>query len=40
VLEYCAESGALMMPAHFGPSYACHIAARGDSFAPRFLAGA
>ncbi len=40
VLEYCAESGALMMPAHFGPSYACHIAARGDSFAPRFFAGA
>src|SRR5689334_12989591 len=37
VLEYCAESGALMLPAHFGPSYACHIAERGDSFLPRFL---
>ncbi len=36
VLEYCTESGALMMPAHFGPSYACHIVERGDSFTPRF----
>ncbi len=37
VLEHCVESGALMLPGHFGPSYACHIAERGDSFTPRFL---
>ena len=37
VLEYCAESGALMMPIHFGAPYACHITARGDAFMPRWL---
>jgi hypothetical protein len=37
VLEYCAESGAMMMPAHFGAPHACHITARGEAFTPRWL---
>jgi glyoxylase-like metal-dependent hydrolase (beta-lactamase superfamily II) len=36
VLEHCATSGALMLPAHFGAPFACRIEARGDKFAPRF----
>jgi glyoxylase-like metal-dependent hydrolase (beta-lactamase superfamily II) len=36
VLEHCATAGALMLPSHFGAPYACRIAARGDSFVPRF----
>jgi glyoxylase-like metal-dependent hydrolase (beta-lactamase superfamily II) len=39
VLEHCADSGALMLPAHFGAPFACHIEARGDAFVPRFYAG-
>ncbi len=39
VLEYCAESGALLMPAHFGAPHAARIEARGDAFIPRFWSG-
>jgi glyoxylase-like metal-dependent hydrolase (beta-lactamase superfamily II) len=38
VLEHCAETGAMMMPTHFGAPYACHITARGEAFVPRWLA--
>ncbi len=36
VLEDCAGSGALLMPAHFGAPFACHIDERGSRFTPRF----
>ncbi len=36
VLEDCSGSGALLMPAHFGAPFACHIDACGDDFTPRF----
>ena len=36
VLEYCADSGTLLMPAHFGAPHACRIQAKGDAFVPRF----
>ncbi len=36
VLERCAGTGALLMPAHFGAPFVCHVAARGAGFAPRF----
>ena len=35
VLEHCA-GGALLMPAHFGAPFACHIDAKGGGFTPRF----
>jgi glyoxylase-like metal-dependent hydrolase (beta-lactamase superfamily II) len=36
VLEECAGTGALLMPAHFGAPFACHVDASGDRFVPRF----
>lgn len=36
VLEDCAGSGALLMPAHFGAPFLCHVDTRGDHFSPRF----
>lgn len=36
ILEQCAGSGALLLPAHFGAPFVCHIDAKGDRFAPRF----
>jgi glyoxylase-like metal-dependent hydrolase (beta-lactamase superfamily II) len=36
VLEQCAGSGALLMPAHFGAPFACRVDAKGDGFLPRF----
>lgn len=36
VLEYCAGHGALLMPAHFGAPFVCHVDVKGDAFAPRF----
>ncbi|HYM33454.1 MAG TPA: MBL fold metallo-hydrolase, partial [Candidatus Cybelea sp.] len=35
-LEHCAGSGALLMPAHFGAPFVCHIDSKGDGFTPRF----
>ncbi|QQS13147.1 MAG: MBL fold metallo-hydrolase [Rhodospirillales bacterium] len=32
LLADCAETGALLMPAHFGPPHAARIRARGDAF--------
>jgi glyoxylase-like metal-dependent hydrolase (beta-lactamase superfamily II) len=37
VLESCA-AGALLMPAHFGAPFACHIDRKGEGFVPRFSA--
>ena len=34
-LEHCA-GGALLMPAHFGAPFACHIDRKGEGFVPRF----
>ena len=36
VLEDCAGSGALMLPAHVGAPFACHIEATVKGFRPRF----
>lgn len=36
VLEDCAGSGALLMPAHFGAPFVCNIDERGSRFTPRF----
>jgi hypothetical protein len=36
VLEHCAGSGALLMPAHFGAPHVCHIDDHGNRFTPRF----
>jgi glyoxylase-like metal-dependent hydrolase (beta-lactamase superfamily II) len=36
VLEDCAGSGALLMPAHFGAPFVCRIDERGSRFTPRF----
>jgi len=36
VLEQCTGSGALLMPAHFGAPYVCHIETRGAGFAPQW----
>jgi glyoxylase-like metal-dependent hydrolase (beta-lactamase superfamily II) len=36
VLEDCAGAGALLMPAHFGAPFVCHIDERGSRFTPRF----
>jgi glyoxylase-like metal-dependent hydrolase (beta-lactamase superfamily II) len=36
VLERCAGTGALLMPAHFGAPFACRVDARGDGFVPRW----
>ena len=37
VLERCSGSGARLLPTHFGAPFTCHIEARGDGFAPRFV---
>jgi glyoxylase-like metal-dependent hydrolase (beta-lactamase superfamily II) len=36
VLEHCAATGALMLPAHVGAPFAGHIEATGKGFRPRF----
>jgi glyoxylase-like metal-dependent hydrolase (beta-lactamase superfamily II) len=36
VLEHCASSGALVLPAHVGAPFAGHIEATGRDFRPRF----
>ena len=36
VLEECVGTGAVLMPAHFGIPFACHVDAKGDRFVPRF----
>jgi glyoxylase-like metal-dependent hydrolase (beta-lactamase superfamily II) len=36
VLEDCARSGALLMPAHFGAPFLCHVDERDSRFTPRF----
>jgi glyoxylase-like metal-dependent hydrolase (beta-lactamase superfamily II) len=36
VLEHCASSGALVLPAHVGAPFAGHIEATGRGFRPRF----
>ena len=36
VLEHCASTGALMLPAHVGAPFAGHIEATGKGFRPRF----
>ncbi|MCW5746629.1 MAG: MBL fold metallo-hydrolase [Alphaproteobacteria bacterium] len=36
VLEDCAGSGALLIPAHFGAPFVCHVDERGSRFTPRF----
>ena len=35
-IEYCAGSGAMLMPCHFGAPFHCHIDQKGSGFAPRF----
>jgi glyoxylase-like metal-dependent hydrolase (beta-lactamase superfamily II) len=35
VLEHCAGTGALLMPAHFGVPFVCHIDSRQGGFVPR-----
>ena len=37
VLEQCSGSDALLMPAHFGTPFVCHIEAKDGGFAPRFV---
>jgi glyoxylase-like metal-dependent hydrolase (beta-lactamase superfamily II) len=37
MLERCAGAGALLMPAHFGAPFACHVDAKGDAFPPRWV---
>jgi glyoxylase-like metal-dependent hydrolase (beta-lactamase superfamily II) len=36
VLEYCAGSGALLAPVHFGDPFVCHVEQHGEAFKPRF----
>jgi glyoxylase-like metal-dependent hydrolase (beta-lactamase superfamily II) len=36
VLEYCAGSGALLAPGHFGDPFVCRVEQHGDAFRPRF----
>jgi glyoxylase-like metal-dependent hydrolase (beta-lactamase superfamily II) len=36
VLEDCAASGALLMPAHFGAPFVCRVDHKGEGFTPRF----
>jgi len=36
VLEQCVGAGALLMPAHFGAPFVCHIDAKGGAFVPRW----
>ena len=35
-VEYCAGSGARLLPCHFGAPFTCHIDQKGDGFVPRF----
>ena len=39
VLDYCADRGALLMPAHFGPPHCCHIDRAGAAYAARWHQG-
>ncbi len=36
VLDFCADRGALLMPAHFGPPHCCHIERSGAAFEARW----
>ena len=36
VLEHCAGTGALLMPAHFGAPFVCHVDEKGGAFLPRW----
>ena len=36
VLEYCVENNAMMMPAHFGPSFAGHVQESSEGFSFKF----
>ena len=38
LLEHCVESGALLLPAHFGAPHVARIVEAGSGFAPRFVA--
>jgi glyoxylase-like metal-dependent hydrolase (beta-lactamase superfamily II) len=40
ILEYCAESGALLFPGHFGAPHVAKIARAGEAFSLRFVEGA
>ena len=35
-VEYCAGSGARLLPCHFGAPFTCHIDQKGNGFVPRF----
>jgi glyoxylase-like metal-dependent hydrolase (beta-lactamase superfamily II) len=37
VLEHCAESGACLLPTHFGSPHVARVRARGDEFRPVFV---
>ena len=39
VLDYCADRGALLMPAHFGAPHCCHIARAGEAYSLRWHHG-
>jgi hypothetical protein len=32
VLDYCADSGALLLPMHFGPPHAGHVVRNGGGY--------
>jgi glyoxylase-like metal-dependent hydrolase (beta-lactamase superfamily II) len=36
VLDYCADRGALLMPAHFGAPHCCHVDRAGEAYALRW----
>jgi glyoxylase-like metal-dependent hydrolase (beta-lactamase superfamily II) len=40
ILEYCAESGALLFSGHFGAPHVAKIARAGEAFSLRFVEGA
>ncbi|MDA1098107.1 MAG: MBL fold metallo-hydrolase [Proteobacteria bacterium] len=39
VLDYCADRGALLMPAHFGAPHCCHVNRAGEAFTLRWHHG-
>ncbi|MDE0942807.1 MAG: MBL fold metallo-hydrolase [Alphaproteobacteria bacterium] len=39
VLDYCADRGALLMPAHFGAPHCCHIDRAGEAYSLRWHHG-
>lgn len=36
IMKHCAETGALLMPAHFLAPHACHVREKGGEFTPSF----